>query len=269
MSAHRPRSLALLCAAIAAQVLACAACAAPSVPVRESVPTGQAAAPVPSTGAPAAAGAADAAGEANRLGELFYQLQLLQREVQDLRGLVEEQGYQLERLARDQQEQYLDLDGRVRNLTVGGDSSAGRGAQAGGGSTRSDIDAAEVAGSERDAYTSAFNLMKDREFDESVQAFNALLARYPDGEYSANSWYWLGELHLARNDLELARQSFMQVVNLFPDNQKVADALYKLGVTHHRLGDNVRALEFLDRVRAEFSNSSAAGLASTYAAELR
>ena len=124
-------------------------------------------------------------------------------------------------------------------------------------------------GNERDAYTVAFDMMRARQFEESIQAFTAFLQQYPDGVYSANAHYWLGELHLAGNDLEQARQSFTQVVNGFPEHQKVADALYKLGVTQHRLGDTQRALEFLNRVQAEFPNSSAAGLASTYAAELQ
>ena len=55
-------------------------------------------------------------GESRRLAELFYQLQVLQQEVQELRGLVEEQGYQIKRMARDQQEQYIDLDRRVSGM---------------------------------------------------------------------------------------------------------------------------------------------------------
>ena len=52
-----------------------------------------------------------------QLGDLFYQMQLLQQEVQALRGLAEEQGYLISRLQRDQKEQYLDLDRRVMALS--------------------------------------------------------------------------------------------------------------------------------------------------------
>ena len=61
---------------------------------------------------PPPAPASDASGQ-GQLSELFYQLQVLQQEIQDLRGLVEEQSYMVNRLQRDQKEQYLDLDRRV------------------------------------------------------------------------------------------------------------------------------------------------------------
>lgn len=203
-------------------------------------------------------------GEQRRLAELFYQLQILRQEVQDLRGLVEEQSYQLNRLAKDQQEQYLDLDRRVSALRAQApeptlaETAASSGPVPGG-----------VPGSERDAYTAAFNQMKNRQFDEAVAAFNALIADYPNGQFTPNAFYWLGELHLAQAQDEMARQSFSQVINLYPDHQKVPDALYKLGIVHHRLGDTTQALAYLERVAADYPESSAAGLARTYSAEIR
>jgi len=59
------------------------------------------------------------------------------------------------------------------------------------------------------------------------------------------------------------------VLTLYPGHGKAPDALYKLGVVHHRLNDNERALEYLNRVIAEHPDTSAAGLARTYAQELR
>lgn len=219
-------------------------------------------------------------GGESRLGSLFYQLQVLQQEVQELRGLVEEQGYQLKRLARDQQEQYLDLDRRMQALRGGGNGAAPAASSGGGpspdsASRDSGVPAGSSGGSfgggsrsEREAYTAAFELMKQRQFDASAEAFNRLVLDYPNGAYTPNAFYWLGELYLAQEQNEQARQSFAQVVNLYPDHQKVPDALYKLGVVYHRLGDTQRAREYLSRVRRDHPQSSAASLAETYLAEL-
>ena len=114
-----------------------------------------------------------------------------------------------------------------------------------------------------------FSLMQESRFEESVDAFNRLIAGYPNGQFTPNAFYWLGELHLAMDEVELARQSFAQVLTLYPEHGKVSDALYKLGVVHHRLNDNERALQYLNRVIAEHPDSTAAGLARTYAGELR
>jgi tol-pal system protein YbgF len=216
--------------------------------------------------------------DAGRLTQLFYQLQVLQQEVQELRGLVEEQNHQLARLARDQQEQYLDLDRRMQAVRGGGSAPGGAGAPAGaaasgagaapGGATASPAAAGAGAAGEREAYNAAFELMRQRQFEASAAAFNRLVGQYPNGAFTGNAFYWLGELYLVTEDNEKARQSFAQVVNLFPDHQKVPDALYKLGVVYHRLGDVGRAREFLNRVRNQHPQSSAAGLAQTYLSEL-
>ena len=220
-----------------------------------------------------------------RLSELFYQIQVLQQEVQELRGLVEEQSYQLNRLPRDQKEQYIDLDRRVAGLATGASAGAGAAstpATSSSTSPASGTPAATTGGaavaappapsagqSEREAYQLAFDLMKGRKFEESIAAFNSLIINYPNGQYTPNAFYWLGELHLAQQDTEEARQAFMQVVNLYPDHPKVPDTLYKLGVAYHRLGDSNRAMEYFSQVQSRYPQSSAAGLAASYEQEIR
>lgn len=262
-------------------LLTLAGTALAAVPVEES--QGTPAGAIDSRALPAAgtAGAAAGAAESGRLTELFYQLQVLQQEVQELRGAMEEQQHRLDRLARDQQEQYLDLDRRMQALRGGQQPSLGGGSDAAGAAASgaagsgaagaaagSTVGAPRSTGSERDDYAAAFELMKQRQFDASAAAFQQLVQEYPNGAFTPNAFYWLGELHLAQNDNEAARQSFAQVVNLYPDHQKVPDALYKLGVAYHRLGDETRAREYLDQVRSRYPQSSAAGLAQSYLSEL-
>ncbi len=50
---------------------------------------------------------------------MFQQFQQLQDDVAELRGIVEEQSHQIEKLQADQKEQYLDLDRRVAALSGG------------------------------------------------------------------------------------------------------------------------------------------------------
>lgn len=224
--------------------------------------------------------ASAATGPSSQTSELFYQIQLLQQEVQDLRGLVEELTHEVNRLARDQQTQYRDLDGRLVALRGGGAAGApapvaGGGAPPAPGAGAPAAPGAEpvpgqgAAPGEREAYSSAFELMRQRRFPESTAAFNRFIADYPNSAFTSNAFYWLGELYLAQDDLERARQSFTQVLNLYPDSQKVPDSLYKLGVVQHRLGDVGRAREFLNRAVSQYPGSSAAALAQTYLSELR
>jgi tol-pal system protein YbgF len=290
--------ISLLCAALAAQCTGMAVQAA--VPVVESsgTPTGgtsRSSSSVGSTSEPVArsygadqnqpgvmASSAPDVAPRGSVGygsgsELFMRFQQLEADVAQLRGLLEEQGHLIERLSQQQKEQYLDLDRRVTmalkapsGTTPPIAAAPDSGTDFSSASTPSVASAPSSAG-ERDAYTAAFDLTRQKRFNEAIDAFNALLVTYPNGEYSGNAFYWLGELYLAlpEANLEKSRQSFTQVINLYPKNQKIADAMYKLGIVYHRLGDRAQALEYLNRVQTQFPGTPAARLAQSYAAELR
>jgi tol-pal system protein YbgF len=258
-----------------------------AVPVEESTGTtvrGTGAAPPVTTTSPSsstvrtypAVGAATVPATPPRTGggnaELFYQIQLLQNEVKELRGLIEEQAHQISRLEASQKEQYMDVDRRLAALAgvAGGERPAsptdgtmtitGPPTNAGGGT-----------GNEQNDYTAAYNLIASNRPTEGIEAMTRFLRNYPDSKYAGNAYYWLGEGYLALPDadLERARQSFMQVQTGYPTHAKVPDAIFKTGVVYHMLGDVPKAMEHFDKVQREFPGSAAAQLAKSYAAELR
>jgi tol-pal system protein YbgF len=111
--------------------------------------------------------------------------------------------------------------------------------------------------------------MKDQQFEQSIAAYKSVIESYPNGSYAPESRYWLGELFLMSDRLEDARGAFNEVVDQFPAHQKVPLSLYKLGVVNHRLGGTSEALSYLDDVVVRYPDTPAAGLARTYAEELR
>ena len=208
---------------------------------------------------------------AGQLSELFYRIQVLQQDLKDLRGTMEEQSYLIKRLERSQKEQYLDLDNRL--VQLGGADLESRAAQT------EDKESSEEAttllnevpefDNEREAYQYAFDLMRNRQYQESLAGFEEIIVAFPNGQYTPNAFYWIGELYLAQGDNEKSRQSFIQVISLYPDHQKLPDAMYKLGVVYFALGDNQSALRYLGQVQQEYPKSSAAGLAARYSIEIQ
>lgn len=215
---------------------------------------------VPSSDAPAGS---QPLGAGSSAGELFYQLQLLQQEVMELRGKVEEQDYQLRQFRGQSLERYLDLDRRFKELGASGGSGSTETGSSGGTSAP----ARELAG-EIDAYRSAYGMVRSQQFSEAVTAFRQFLVDFPDGKYAANAHYWLGELYLVivPPDDESARREFNLLLERYPDNIKIPDALYKLGKIYYDRGNRDRAREYLDRVVNEFgdSGSSAVKLARDF-----
>ena len=278
---RRARQLATLCAVLTAQIAAAAVPVVESQPVPasrgSSIPNEAPVVRSYGTDSPRVAASDNRpppsdSGGGSGAASMFQQFQQLESDVAELRGIVEEQSHQIEKLQNEQKEQYLDLDRRLTMLMKGQPAVAGApGATTGDGGAVTTTAPTAAANSERGAYEAAFNLTKNKRFADAIAAFNQMLVTYPNGEYSGNAYYWLGELYLALPEpaLEKSRQSFAQVVNKYSDNPKMADSLYKLGVVYHRLGDRTKALEFLNRAQSQFPGTPAAKLAQSYAAELK
>ena len=187
-----------------------------------------------------------------------------------LRGLLEEQGYKLKQIERDQLERYEDIDRRLSSQNspapstdaVEGDASSGA-AVTPPADSASPTQGSAPADPEREKllYDASFDLVKAREFDKAAQAFTAFLRRYPDSQYAGNAQYWLGEVYLVQSDLESAGKSFAQVISRYPNHRKESDAMYKLGEVERRLGHNDKARDLFQQVVSKHPDSSAAQLA--------
>ncbi|WP_461482178.1 tol-pal system protein YbgF [Porticoccus sp.] len=194
------------------------------------------------------------------VGDSYYQLQLLQDEVRTLRGMVEELNNDVRQLKARQLEDYMDLDRRLSGLVNGGAATQPP--------AQSDAIAASATNTTAPGddgaahYTRAYNELKAGKTAEAVALFKEHIERYPNGAYTANAHYWLGEIYLLQNQLEPARQAFSAVVNSYPAHRKAADATFKLGQVYHLMGDNAKAKNLLEKAAA--GNDNAAKLAQRY-----
>ena len=202
-------------------------------------------------------------------GSLVIRLQQLEEEIRRLNGIVEEQQLLLTRLQDQTLERYVELDRRI--AMVGSEPNELMPDDTVGDGTADPFDDADDSGitiapvrpeqtqelpGERDAYQAAYSLVPQRAFPEALAAFQSFLADYPFGRYASNAHYWLGELYLVVDPVEpeLARQSFRLLLDQYPSDKKVPDALYKLGIVHALKGDLERSSEYLNRVITEYGD---------------
>lgn len=253
--------LALTLLACSLPLLACA-----QAPVYDSSEPDYGSSRAPS--APAQAGGAYAGGGAtapsSAEGMIFMQLQQMQGEIAQLRGMLEEQQNDIRRLEREALERYQELDGRLSSSQAPAASSSQNStaapADAGASAAQAPSEPGDPA-KEKLYYDAAFDLIKAKDFDKASQAFGAFLRRYPNSQYAGNAQYWLGEVNLAKGDLQAAGQAFSRVGQAYPDHPKVPDALYKLGDVEQRLGNADRAQGLFAEVVKRYPGSSAAQLA--------
>jgi len=190
--------------------------------------------------------------------EIHYQLQILQQEVLQLRGMAEQQAFEIKKLKQQRLDDYLDLDRRLSELSQGGGAPT---AQGSGSSSAAVVGSARP--DEMKNYKSAMNLvLREQKYNEAIVALNKHLEDYPRGRFSANAQYWLGEVYMQKKELEKARQWFSRVLGEYPEHTKVPDAQYKLGIVYHKLGDEPTARKLLEEVAQ--SSANAARLAREY-----
>ncbi|MHC8396476.1 tol-pal system protein YbgF [Pseudomonas sp. LB3P93] len=207
-------------------------------------------------------------------GQLFNQLQSMQDQISRQQGVIEELQNDVSRMKQESLERYQDLDRRIGtgvapaatpdNSSAGGSLNA-PGAAAGAGAAAAQAPAAgsEPAdpAKEKLYYDAAFDLIKAKDFDKASQAFAAFLRKYPNSQYAGNAQYWLGEVNLAKGDLQGAGQAFAKVSQLYPKHPKVPDSLYKLADVERRLGHTDKVKGILQQVVSQYPGTSAAQLA--------
>ena len=193
---------------------------------------------------------------------LALRVQQLEEEIRRLNGLVEEQASLLMRLQDQSLERYVEMDRRLAAIGTVDPSAVIEGDEETDSLATDDtapsaevpVAVAEAQPGEREAYQSAYGLVRERRFEAAVDAFNAFLASYPFGRFAPNAHYWLGELYLVIEpvDPEAARQNFQLLLDQYPNDRKVPDALYKLGRVHALKGNTDRSKEYLNKVIADY-----------------
>ncbi|HBN53152.1 MAG TPA: tol-pal system protein YbgF [Stenotrophomonas sp.] len=123
---------------------------------------------------------------------------------------------------------------------------------------RGDAGAVAAAGDERATYNVAFDALKAGKYDESARLFQGFLEQYPDGVYTPNALYWLGESYYATRNFQLAEAQFRDLVARYPTHDKAAGGLLKLGLSQFGQGDAAKAEQTLEQVATRFPGSDAA-----------
>lgn len=206
------------------------------------------------------------------LMDMSNQQEQLRQSVQDLRGEIELLRRDLEEVKRRQHDLYVDVDRRLRQLETAPPPVVPA-VQPPGPPVQTDGQQPPVApkpdtatappstGDEFGDYQAAFAILKAGRYAQAAQAFDAFLQRYPEGQYSANALYWLGESYYVVREFNRALPYFQQVLDTHADSSKRPDAMLKIGFIQFELGEMDKARATLEGVKREHPNTTAAALA--------
>jgi tol-pal system protein YbgF len=197
------------------------------------------------------------------LADLLQQLESLQTELRSLRGQVEVQANEIERLKARQRDLLADIDRRVSELERR--DPAGAPAVSAGPASAAPV----ITPQEQKDYDTAFSLMKQGHYDRAAKGFRDFLANYPQSTLRDNARYWLGEAYYVKRDFRKALGEFTRLMSDHPGNPKAPDAMLKIGYSHYELGAWARARESLNQVIARYPGQSVAKSAEQRLAKMK
>ena len=206
-------------------------------------------------------------------GELLLQIGQLRQETQALRGLMEELSYQLGQMSSDQKTRYLDLDQRLGELVrIQKEGVAAVPAQ--GSMTASDPPQGATAGnavasppvtpevSDQDAYNAAFQLIRERQFEEALAAMESFIEAYPNSDLVLDARFWRGQVFDVLGRDEEAIEAFKLITLAAPEYRRILQVKVKLGKLLLKNQDVMNGRKILQEVITQAPESVEAGLAS-------
>lgn len=237
---------------------------------------------------PSGANYGAAAPSSSAMYEVLGRLEQLQSEVQQLRGVVEEQSQTIDDLKKRQGNIYSDLDLRIQELAgikaiakangldqfdsiqqpvVSAATAANTQSATDQAVSEQQVSEQVVANSpvivnDKARYQRAYELLRNGHNSKAIAEFKALLAASPQGEFADNSQYWLGEAYKVNQNLDAAKEAFLKVVMDYVDSPKVPDALLKLGYIEFEQKNLAKARDYLTQVTVAHPDTTAAHLAS-------
>jgi tol-pal system protein YbgF len=195
--------------------------------------------------------------------EVQRQLDMLQSEVNELRGVTELHTHQLSQVLERQRELYQELDRRVSEAL----KSENRVPTSIAVTNTGNIGQTPSQGysnnlTENDAYDRALNMvLKEAKYEQAIPAFKTFNKNFPNSTYAPNAHYWLGQLLFNKGALDESKQEFSTVVDKFKASNKRPDAMLKLAMVSQKQNNTQNAINLYRQLLKEYPNSTSAKLA--------
>ena len=186
---------------------------------------------------------------------LYQKITVLEQQISSLRALIEENAYLMQRSQELQQQRYLDIDKRLYELS-GGEEPKGIFELTSNNEVEASSEDYELI-----KYKESLELFEIGRYSEASQSFIELIIEYPNGVFVADSYFWSGEIYLAQEMLEDAREKYLVIVNKYINHKRTPDAFYKLGEIELKLQNKSMAIDYFKAVAENYPEQAIAQLA--------
>lgn len=191
--------------------------------------------------------------------DLPGQIQRLQQNISDLRGMVEMQGHQIQELQKQIAAGASNNATAIQEAVTAPVATTAPVAQASAAPA-----VAPTVDAEKNLYETAFQNIAAKNYSRAMEGMQAYLNHYPQGKYAPNAHYWLGELYAVSGNNDQATVEFQTVLTQFKDSPKVAESMLKLGLMAEDANNQAQAQAWFTQIVKNYPNSSAADIANQH-----
>ncbi len=195
---------------------------------------------------------------------LLERINLLKKEIESLTASIETNTLSISRLEEANQIRYVDLDKRIHLLetkflfeeTEDNQVDEEQALNPLSGLVEDQIDTGEFG-----LWSNSMKLLDNSRYSEAAENLRLLILSYPNGTYTGDAYFWLGEIYLVQEMFEDSNEILNAFISKFDNHPRKPDGLYKLALAKINLNEISTAEGFLKEVISNYPNSGAALLA--------
>ncbi|MDF1607958.1 tol-pal system protein YbgF [Hoeflea sp. YIM 152468] len=230
-------------------------------------------------------------------GDPTYRIGQLEEQVRGLTGRIEELGFQLLQMQEQMRQMQQDNEFRFQELEKTGNqrgdagssvpssgvepsSTASTSTQQGAGAPATDLGSIKfdkngdliggiiepmdqgsqtaALSSPEDLYQTGYNHMLAGDYSLAEQVFQDYVTSFPESARASDAMFWLGEAQYSQARYQESAKTFLDAHKQYPQADKGADSLLKLGMSLARLDNRETACATLREVLIRYPGASAA-----------
>jgi tol-pal system protein YbgF len=180
---------------------------------------------------------------------LFLKIQELEKEIADLRNILESQDYLIQKLI---QESVQEDENTNSDLDKFGDINSTNVIRFTG------VDDVQ---SKEEVYKEAVKALGEQNFIKASSLFNYFVESFSDEEKLPLSFFWLGEIAYIQENYQSSNKYFLELITLYPDHYRVPLAHKKIGDIFLKNNELDKAKDKYNFVIREYPNNTASSLA--------
>lgn len=117
--------------------------------------------------------------------------------------------------------------------------------------------ATATSGTAKSMYDTAYTALMERNYRAAANGFEQFIQAYPTDHLAGSAHFWLGEASFTNGEYRKAADNFLKCATNFPQSEKAAESMLKLGISLKRLNEKDAACSSFNELARRYPDATA------------